>query len=141
MRTNRPASRILLCLLTTGALFLVACSASEAAWPDGVTPELVEEGRGIFTKEGFCFTCHDYDGSGGAGANLADGEWWHSDGSYEGIVATILRGVPGDEALGGAASAMLPKGGTSMTEEQVRAVAAFVWSLQLQSDSTTAEEG
>jgi hypothetical protein len=26
---------------------------------------------------------------------------------------------------------MLPKGGTSMTEEQVRAVAAFVWSLQL----------
>ena len=119
----------------------VACAPTEDAWPEGVTPELVEEGRGIFLKQGFCFTCHDYDGSGGAGANLTDSEWWHSDGSYEGIVATITRGVPADEARGGPASMMLPKGGTQMTEEQVRAVAAFVWSLQMADSTQYAGEG
>ena len=131
MRTDSYVAPRLCALFATAVLLLSACAPSQGAWPEGVTPELVEKGRGIFGKEGFCFTCHDYDGTGGAGANLADSEWWHSDGSYEGIVATITRGVPADKARGGAASAMLPKGGTSMTEEQVRAVAAFVWSLQL----------
>jgi mono/diheme cytochrome c family protein len=138
---NQSAQSRWMCLLVLAlaAGFTAACAPAEGLWPEGVTPELAEEGRGIFLKQGFCFTCHDYDGNGGAGANLADDEWWHSDGSYEGIVATIIRGVPADEAIGGPASMMLPKGGTSMSEEQVRAVAAFIWSLRLP-DSTAVSE-
>lgn len=97
--------------------------------PEGVTPEMIAQGKQIFTGPGICATCHGPDGKGvpNLGANLTDAEWKHSDGSYEGIVKTILSGVPAEKSTTG--TPMPPKGGSTITDEQVKAVAAYVWSL------------
>jgi mono/diheme cytochrome c family protein len=95
--------------------------------PEGVTAEMVAEGETIFSGAGICFTCHMPGGVGGPLApNLTDDEWINTDGSYEGIVQTVTTGVLEPEQHPGL---MLPKGGTNITDEQVRAVAAYVWTL------------
>lgn len=118
-------------ILIVGALAtspLVAARAQDL--PDSVTAAMVEEGKGLFAGAGICSVCHGPDGQGvsGLGPNLADEEWLHSDGSFEAIVAQITKGVPAEESKGGLV--MAPRGGSSLTNEQVRAVAAYVWSLR-----------
>lgn len=97
--------------------------------PAGVTQAMVDEGKTIFNGAGICMSCHGTEGQGipNLGANLTDGEWLHSDGSYEGIVASVTNGVTAQESSSGVP--MPAKGGTSITDEQVKAVAAYVWSL------------
>ncbi len=109
----------------------VTPAASEAApsmdLPEGVTSAMVAEGETIFTSTGICFTCHMEGGVGGPLApNLTDEEWLNIDGSYESIVSNIMTGVPEPKEHPGL---MLPKGGTNITDEQVQAVAAYVWTL------------
>jgi mono/diheme cytochrome c family protein len=101
----------------------------EQELPDGVTEAMVEEGKGIYHGAGICMSCHGPDGAGipNLGANLTDSEWLHSDGSYEAIVATIMKGVTAQESTSGVP--MPAKGGTAITDDQVRAVAAYVWTL------------
>ena len=100
-----------------------------AELPEGVTPEMVAGGKQIFGGAGICFTCHGQDGKGipNLGADLTDGEWLQSDGSYAAIVQTITEGVPAEKSSTG--TPMPAKGGTQISEEQVKAVAAYVWSL------------
>ncbi len=90
---------------------------------------MVSQGDQIFHGAGLCYACHGQDAKGlpGLGANLIDSEWLHIDGSYESIVANVKSGVPAGESTSG--TPMPPKGGSSITDEQVRAVAAYVWSL------------
>jgi mono/diheme cytochrome c family protein len=109
-----------------------ALFAQDNGLPPGVTEARVLEGEELFKGSATCWACHGEDAAGarGVGANLTDDEWWHSDGSYEAIVRTILSGVPGDKARNAFGAAMPPKGGTDLTDEQVRAVAAYVWSLR-----------
>lgn len=97
--------------------------------PEGVTPEMVAEGKQIFSGAGICMSCHGPNGEGipNLGANLTDDEWLHIDGSYESIVQNILNGVSAQESSSGVP--MPPKGGTAITDAQVRAVAAYVWTL------------
>lgn len=97
--------------------------------PEGVTQSMVEEGKEIYSGAGICASCHGRDGEGvpNLGNNLNDDEWLHIDGSYESIVQNILNGVTAEESSSGAA--MPPKGGTGISDEQVRAVAAYVWTL------------
>ncbi|HEX7090720.1 MAG TPA: c-type cytochrome [Longimicrobiales bacterium] len=99
-----------------------------AELPPGVTQEMVAQGQQIFTSTGLCFTCHGPDAKGmpNLGPNLTDNEWLHIDGSYDAIVNLINNGVPQPKE---AASPMPPKGGSQITDEQVRAVAAYVYSL------------
>ena len=95
--------------------------------PEGVTAEMVAEGQAVFTGEGICYTCHGMNGEGGPLApNLQDSEWIWLDGSYEQIVQQVMVGTPEPEQFEGI---MLPKGGTAITDEQVQAVAAYVWTL------------
>ncbi len=102
-------------------------AAPDMDLPEGVTAEMVAEGEGIFSGAGICFTCHMPGGVGGPLApNLTDAEWINTDGTYEGIVQTVTNGVPEPEQHPGL---MLPKGGTNITDDQVRAVAAYVWTL------------
>lgn len=108
-----------------------APAATEAAapmnLPEGVTPAMVAEGQQIFMGEGICFTCHMEGGVGGPLApNLTDDVWINIDGSYESIVRNIMTGVPEPKEHPGI---MLPKGGTNITDDQVRAVGAYVWTL------------
>lgn len=95
--------------------------------PEGVTAAMVAEGETIFMGDGICFTCHMQGGVGGPLApNLTDDVWINIDGSYESIVENIMTGVlePKEHP-----SPMLPRGGTTITDEQVAAVGAYVWTL------------
>jgi len=95
--------------------------------PDGVTPEMVARGETIFNSDGLCYTCHMNGGVGGPLApDLTDDEWINIDGSYDAIVQTVTTGVPEPQQHPGL---MLPKGGSNISDEDVRAVAAYVWTL------------
>lgn len=102
--------------------------AATGELPPGVTPEMVAQGQQIFGSTGLCFSCHGPDAKGqpGLGPNLTDGQWLNIDGSYDAIVNLINTGVPQPKE---ASSPMPPKGGAQLTDEQVRAVAAYVYSI------------
>jgi mono/diheme cytochrome c family protein len=102
---------------------------AQEALPEGMTQEMIAEGRSLFGGAGICAACHGPEGKGvpNLGADLSDDEWLHSDGSWTGIAETILKGVAADKSSTG--SVMPPKGGGSLSDEQVEAVAAYVWSL------------
>jgi len=94
--------------------------------PDGVTAEMVQAGADLWPTQ-ICGTCHGPAAAGVAdfGPDLTDDVWLNSDGSYEAIVATITDGVPEPQEFG---AAMQPKGGVpSITEEQVRQLAAYIY--------------
>jgi mono/diheme cytochrome c family protein len=97
--------------------------------PAGVTPATITDGKAVFEGPGLCTACHGPQAKGvrGLGPDLTDAEWLHSDGSYEALIDQITTGVPADESTTGLL--MPPKGGTALSKEQVRAVAAYVWSL------------
>lgn len=97
--------------------------------PAGVTSDMVREGERLFAGLGLCSTCHGQDARGlqDLGGNLTDGEWRHSDGSYRAIVSTVEKGVPAERSTTGIP--MPPRAGANLTDEQVRAVAAYVWTL------------
>jgi cbb3-type cytochrome c oxidase subunit III len=102
-------------------------AAQEKAAPTGVTPAAIAKGDTIFHKTGLCYACHGSNAEGAVGPNLTDAEWLHGDGSYDLIVATVTSGVPAQKAKKGIA--MPPKGGSSISEDDVKAVAAYVYSL------------
>lgn len=92
--------------------------------------KLVALGDSIFHGQvagGTCAACHGQSGAGGQiGPNLTDAEWLHGDGSNEFIVGIVTNGVPIAKKSPGM---MPPKGGAPLTPEQIRAVAAYVYSL------------
>ena len=105
------------------------CAGMTQELPEGVTAEMVAEGETIYAGAGICSSCHGADGAGvpNLGADLTDDEWLHSDGSYQGVVDGIMVGVTAQESSSGVP--MPAKGGTNITDEQVQAVAAYVWTL------------
>jgi len=107
-----------------------ARAQSADSLPPDVTAAMVEEGRRLFGGAAICAACHGKDAKGvrGIGPDLTDDEWLHSDGSYDALIRQIAEGVPSDKSMTGVM--MPPRGGTNLTEIQVRAVAAYVWSLR-----------
>ena len=95
--------------------------------PPGVTEAMLTRGREVFEGEGGCIACHGADATGLLGPDLTDDEWWHAKGSYLELVNRVLRGVPESESTSGVA--MAPRGGSNISEEDVQAVAAYVWRL------------
>jgi mono/diheme cytochrome c family protein len=97
--------------------------------PAGVTSAMITEGQKIYAGAGLCAACHgpQAKGTAGLGPNLTDAEWLHSNGTYDALVAQITAGVPANKSKTGVA--MPPKGGAALTDAQIRAVAAYVWSL------------
>ena len=97
--------------------------------PEGVTMAMVDEGKAIFEGAGICSSCHGPTGAGvpNLGADLTDDEWTHIDGSYEEIVENVMSGVTAEASTSGVP--MPPKGGTNITDDQVKAVSAYVWTL------------
>jgi len=127
-------TRIRNCLLTVAALVCLppAVTAQEKAdaAPKDVTPEAIATGKKLFGGAGLCSACHGAKAEGGVAPSLTDTVWLHSSGTYDEIVALILAGVPAGKSKSGIP--MPPKGGSSLNEEQVKAVAAYVWSLSHQ---------
>ena len=95
--------------------------------PEGVTPQMVEQGAEIFGGRGICFSCHGAEGVGGPLApDLTAGEWLHVDGSYPGLIELITTGVAQPKNH---PAPMPPKGGSAINEDDIKAVAAYVWTL------------
>ncbi|HEX6135140.1 MAG TPA: cytochrome c [Longimicrobiales bacterium] len=95
--------------------------------PEGVTQDMVAAGQEIFGGPGVCFACHGANGVGGPLAPpLDDATWLNIDGSYETIVATVTNGVPQPKEF---AAPMPARGGAPLTDEQVRQVSAYVYSI------------
>lgn len=111
------------------AALLVIGSVPAAAQglPEGVTQAMVDKGNEIFHKQGLCYACHGQDAKGLVGPNLTDDVWLHSKGSYDEIVKQIMTGVPKEQSKSGVP--MPAKGGASITDDDVKAVAAYVYSL------------
>jgi mono/diheme cytochrome c family protein len=98
-----------------------------ASAPAAVTPELIAQGDKIFHGPGNCYACHGTNAQGSVGPNLTDAEWIHSKGTYDEIVAQVMKGVPKEESKSGIV--MPPRGGSTISDDDVKAVAAYVYSL------------
>lgn len=95
--------------------------------PAGATAADVTEGEKVFSGAGNCFTCHGANGTGTALAPaLNDAQWLNVDGSFPSLQQVINSGVPNPKQY---PAAMPAKGGAPLTEQQVKQVAAYVYSL------------
>ncbi len=95
--------------------------------PQGATAEDVTAGQQIFTSTGNCYTCHGPDGKGTALApNLTDSEWINVSGTFDDIQTVVKTGVATPKQYPAAMPAM---GGATLSDDQVRQVSAYVWSL------------
>ena len=97
--------------------------------PEGVTAETIAQGKAVYGGAGICSSCHGPAGAGipSLGADLTDAEWLHSDGTYEGVVKTVIDGVTAQASSSGVP--MPAKGGTNISDDDAKAVAAYVWTL------------
>lgn len=93
--------------------------------PPGVTPEMVAQGQQLYRT--VCVACH---GDAGVGTPLGpamnDQNWIHITGEFEEIVNITTTGVPQPQQY---PAPMPPQGGGNFTPEQIRAIAAYVYTL------------
>ncbi|MEW5929666.1 MAG: cytochrome c [Gemmatimonadota bacterium] len=100
-------------------------AAANVALPAGVTAGMVADGRKQFGTT--CVVCHGPDARGTQLApSLRDGEWIHIGGGYEEILRLVHTGVPEPEQY---PVPMPPRGGGPFSEEQLRSIAAYVYSV------------
>jgi mono/diheme cytochrome c family protein len=112
-------------LLAFAAVLGVRPAVAQA--PAAVTPAAIALGDSLYHSKGNCYACHGANAEGAVGPNLTDAEWIHTDGSYDAIVKQITTGVTVEESK--SKIPMPPKGGSSITDDEVKAVAAYVFSL------------
>lgn len=110
----------------------VLAQDAEDATSESVTPEQILAGSNLFNG-GTCIICHAIagKGSGTRAPDLSDVEWLHSQGDLDGILQTIISGVPQQsiKAVKPRPFPMNPKGGLNVSDEQMASVAAYVWAL------------
>jgi cbb3-type cytochrome c oxidase subunit III len=142
---TRTCFGVLASLIMAGAVPAAAQATSEtSATP--ATPQatseapagspssaLIAQGDAVFHGPGNCYACHGSKAEGLVGPNLTDSEWIHSKGTLEEIEAQIKHGVPKEESKSGIP--MPPKGGSTISDEDVKACAAYVHSLSQKSGS------
>jgi len=116
-------------LLPLALLALAPPVAAQTAdsLPPGVTPELVARGKVIYNGNGLCMACHGTNAKGVTGPDLTDTTWLHHDGSFEALVKQITAGI--DDKASKTGQIMPPRGGSAISDEDVKAVAAYVWTL------------
>jgi mono/diheme cytochrome c family protein len=110
--------------LAVAAMPLATANAQQAETPDSAT---VAAGKEIYEGRGMCVSCHGRNGEGILGPTTrldADKKWLHHDGSLEAIIAVIKAGIDDEKSSSGIV--MPPRGGSRITDEQVRQVAAYV---------------
>ena len=92
---------------------------------------MITLGDSIFNNGG-CQRCHGKGGIGAANAPAFKGiKWQHGNGTYEGIVKTIVEGVAATEIKDPTHKfPMSARGGrTPLTDDQIKAVAAYVFTI------------
>lgn len=92
---------------------------------------MLEQGEKLF-NEGSCARCHGEGGKGGPWApDLTDEQWEQTDGSLEQIREVIFWGVRRRDFKDPSRRfEMNPSGGMNLEWDQMRALAAYVWSLE-----------
>jgi mono/diheme cytochrome c family protein len=101
---------------------------SPRPWPEGVTDSSIAWGRRLFHGSANCAACHGLDARGtDDGPALTGALWLHGPGTYEWLVEQIKQGIPARHTWTG--SAMPMRGWSNMPDADVRAVAAYVWSI------------
>lgn len=106
----------------------MAAQQPNPARPDSA---LIAAGKAIYGGRGLCVGCHGVDGEGmlGETTQLDAGKpkWLHHDGTLAGIITVITNGVDGEKSVSG--QVMPARGGSRLTDAQIRAVAAYVQAL------------
>jgi mono/diheme cytochrome c family protein len=92
---------------------------------------MLAEGDSIFHGQkagGLCYTCHGADAKGTALAPpLVSHKWLTGDGSYSFIQQRVTQGMPNPTPPYSAP--MPPMGGAQLSADQIKAVAAYVYSI------------
>ena len=116
-------------LLIAGALVASPAAAqAPVELPPDVTPDMVAQGKRLFTGAGLCLACHGPLGKGGIGPDLTDTLWLHPQVlDFEELVKAITTGFSLEVSQSG--QLMPPRGGSNLKDAEVRAVAAYVWTL------------
>lgn len=110
------------------ALLPAAAGAQVAPRPAGVTDSSIAWGRDLFHGAANCAACHGRDAAGTArGPALTGALWLHGPGTYEWLVEQISLGIPAHETW--THKPMPARGWSHMPAADVRAVAAYVWSI------------
>jgi mono/diheme cytochrome c family protein len=98
--------------------------------PEGATREMVALGNRVYHGQvagATCAGCHGASAKGSPlGPDLTGKKYLWSDGSFKGIAKIIAEGVAHPKNY---RSPMPPKGGSQLTDDQLAAVAAYVWAL------------
>lgn len=128
MRAHATWSRTgglgVLALLMVG--WTVGAGAQER--PAGVTDAAVSRGRQLYGGKGSCAPCHGALGEGTAeGVSLTTGKWELGDGSYAWLQHVIRHS--GIAARGRDGDPMPMRGPTMLSPEEVKDVAAYVWTI------------
>ncbi|HEX6059841.1 MAG TPA: c-type cytochrome [Gemmatimonadaceae bacterium] len=134
-RTMRIAHGVLVALLVLALLFALLTLTARPAYgqaADSTSSALIARGDSIFHGRvggALCATCHGPRGAGipGLAPRLSDARWLHGDGGMDFLARIIGSGVAKPKENAGM---MPPFGGTPLTPEQHRAVAAYVHSLR-----------
>jgi glucose/arabinose dehydrogenase/mono/diheme cytochrome c family protein len=107
-----------------------AGAAAALPVPQGSSRQMVELGDAVFHGRAGGATCTGCHGSDASGTPLGPPLLGHrmiwGDGSYESIEAIIKKGVPQPKQY---RSPMPAMGGAQLSDEQLSAVAAYVWAL------------
>lgn len=96
-------------------------AAGEGSGPGAFKDDDAARALGKKVYDGRCSVCHAPDGGGLIGPNMTDDHWIHGKGTLEDIYHTTVNGVPD--------KGMIPWGPV-LSDEEIRAVAVYVRSLQ-----------
>lgn len=121
-------------LLTLSFASLLIAAGSAAAQvsprprPEGVTDSSIAWGRQLFHGSANCASCHGLEARGtDEGPALSGALWLHGPGTYEWLVEQITQGISAHNTWTGKPMPM--RGWSNMPDGDVRAVAAYVWSI------------
>jgi mono/diheme cytochrome c family protein len=118
----------LLCIGLISVTGLLAAQVAPPERPAGVNDSTIALGKELFHGSAQCNYCHGDGGRGtDRGPSLTGAIWLHGDGSYEAIIRQVLHGVPASQSMSG--EPMPIRGWVPMNDDEVRAVAAYVWSI------------
>jgi mono/diheme cytochrome c family protein len=96
--------------------------------PPGVTDSAIAWGKALFHGSANCAACHGAEARGTDDAPPLTGALWlHGPGTYDWLVEQIKSGIPAHKTLSGKPMPM--RGWSGMPDSDVRAVAAYVWSI------------